>query len=203
MQRPDSPGHDNGNFTEGDPSQGVPSTVVSAKWLNAVNKELVNVIEGAGLTIVAEGVAETDQEFTTDQLLQAIQLLAGTSSKSSDILNNQTVKVPFLDSEGADAIVLDKSKVKSAIIDYEIYRKDAVEEIKAVGQVVIAYKPIADTFEIIGGIENQNESEPEHGVEFFFDLESGDNYRLTYKSSDLSGGSYLGKLSYSIRKFLN
>jgi hypothetical protein len=50
-------------FTEGDPQQGIPATVVTAKWLNAVQEEVVNVIEDAGM-------APDDAE--DNQLLAAI-----------------------------------------------------------------------------------------------------------------------------------
>jgi len=38
-------------FTEGNPAGGVEATVVTAKWANAVQEELCNVIEGEGLTL--------------------------------------------------------------------------------------------------------------------------------------------------------
>lgn len=38
-------------FTEGDPTQGVPATTVTGAWLNAVQEEIANVIEGAGLEL--------------------------------------------------------------------------------------------------------------------------------------------------------
>lgn len=40
-----------GYFSEGDPNIGQQATVVSADWLNAVQEELANVIEGAGVTL--------------------------------------------------------------------------------------------------------------------------------------------------------
>lgn len=41
---------DGDDFTEGDPVAGVPATEVDEGWLNAVQEEIVNVIEGAGIT---------------------------------------------------------------------------------------------------------------------------------------------------------
>ncbi len=38
-------------FTEGDPQQGTPATVVTAAFLNAVQEELCNLVEEAGLTL--------------------------------------------------------------------------------------------------------------------------------------------------------
>ena len=57
-----------GHFSEGNPGAGTPATIVSADWLNAVQGELVNFIEAAGLTL--------DKADNT-QLLQAFAALAG------------------------------------------------------------------------------------------------------------------------------
>ena len=40
-----------GLFTIGDPVGSVPATVVTDDWLNAVQGEIANVIEGAGLPL--------------------------------------------------------------------------------------------------------------------------------------------------------
>ncbi|NDV21058.1 phage tail protein, partial [Pseudodesulfovibrio sp. JC047] len=40
---------ENNRFTEGNPAQGIPATVVDAKWLNSVQDEIMKVIEAAGL----------------------------------------------------------------------------------------------------------------------------------------------------------
>lgn len=53
-------------FTEGDPAQAVPATDVTDDWLNAVQSELVGVIEGAGMVL-----AKADN----GQLLKALQIL--------------------------------------------------------------------------------------------------------------------------------
>lgn len=68
MFRIDSPGAGPGNtFTEGDPQTATPATVVSADWLQAVQDELANAIEAAGLTLV---------KADSTQLTQAIRSLA-------------------------------------------------------------------------------------------------------------------------------
>jgi len=41
----------NGYFTKGNPSTGTPATIVDDDWANAVQEEICNVIEGAGLTL--------------------------------------------------------------------------------------------------------------------------------------------------------
>lgn len=55
MHRIDGPGATiEGRFTEGDPITGVPATTVTGDWLNALQDEIVNVIEGAGAALDKE-----------------------------------------------------------------------------------------------------------------------------------------------------
>lgn len=68
MYRIDSRGATgDGRFTEGNPSTGTPATVVNAQWMNAVQDEIVGVIEGAGLPL---------EKTDSTQLLAAISALA-------------------------------------------------------------------------------------------------------------------------------
>lgn len=68
MHRIDGPGAlPGGLFTDGDPTLGTPSTIVTEDWANAVQGELVNAILGAGIAL---------SKPDNTQLLQAIQRLA-------------------------------------------------------------------------------------------------------------------------------
>jgi hypothetical protein len=51
MHKIDGAGHASNAFTEGNPGAGIPATTVTGDWLNAVQAEIVNVIEGAGITL--------------------------------------------------------------------------------------------------------------------------------------------------------
>ncbi len=64
MHRIDSPGNDNGNFVDQDLNNNQPGSNTNAAWLNAIQNELVSVVEGAGLIL-----EKTDQT----QFWQAIQ----------------------------------------------------------------------------------------------------------------------------------
>lgn len=66
MHKTEGTYHDSNTFTDGPPG-----TRVEKNWLNAVQKELVTVIEGAGLTL------KTASTETGVQLLAAIQSFAG------------------------------------------------------------------------------------------------------------------------------
>jgi hypothetical protein len=62
-----------GYFTEGNPSGGQPATVVDADWANAVQEELMAVVEEAGLT---------GDKTDNAQLLAALQALFSTGNKN-------------------------------------------------------------------------------------------------------------------------
>lgn len=69
MHRIDGPGATTDKlFTEGDPASGIPATTVTGNWLNAVQEEIANAIEEAGLVL--------DKPDNT-QLAEAIYILAG------------------------------------------------------------------------------------------------------------------------------
>lgn len=73
MHKVDGFGHDDNQFTEGDASTGTPPARVTADWLNAVQGELVAVIEAVGLAL---------SKPDNTQLLQALRLL--TASRTGD-----------------------------------------------------------------------------------------------------------------------
>lgn len=71
MHKVDAPGATvDGEFQDGDPQQGVEATLLASKWHNTIQREVVNVVENAGLVL-------DDQDDT--QLLQAIERLRGTT----------------------------------------------------------------------------------------------------------------------------
>jgi hypothetical protein len=51
MHRIDADAHINNTFSEGSPTTGMPGTKISASWLNAVQEEIANAIEAAGLAL--------------------------------------------------------------------------------------------------------------------------------------------------------
>lgn len=65
-----------GEFTDGDPlaNPAVPRTVLKSEWTNMIQRELVNTVQGAGLTL-------DGNDFT--QLLQAINALAEAKAQSA------------------------------------------------------------------------------------------------------------------------
>lgn len=72
-------------FTEGGPSSGVPATVVSAAWLNAVQEELCAVVAGAGLAL-----AKPDNT----QVAQAIAIIAAMAVPAGTVIATASQAVP-------------------------------------------------------------------------------------------------------------
>jgi hypothetical protein len=68
MYEIDSYGSQAGQWSNGNPSDSTPATVMDAPWFNAVQTELKTVVEAAGLTL---------DKFDSTQLLQALNLLIG------------------------------------------------------------------------------------------------------------------------------
>lgn len=65
-----------GEFTEGNPVGAVPATPIKAMWLNAIQRELVAVVEGAGLTL---------DKANDRQLLAAVQRLVNDANTWANI----------------------------------------------------------------------------------------------------------------------
>ena len=70
-----------GEFTEGNPAAGAPATLLKASWLNAIQRELVALILGAGIKLNA-----SDDE----QVLKAIKAIAGVAADFNKLLNKPT-----------------------------------------------------------------------------------------------------------------
>lgn len=66
-----------GEFTQGQPGSGVDATIIAVTWLNAVQRELIHVVEGAGINL---DPADDSQVL---KAIQAIQTAANTWVKLS------------------------------------------------------------------------------------------------------------------------
>lgn len=67
-----------GEYTEGNPGAGVDATLITAMWLNTIQRELVNLIQGASLTL---NPADDSQVF---KAVQALQTAMSTWSKITE-----------------------------------------------------------------------------------------------------------------------
>lgn len=168
-----------GYFTKGNPSTSTPATIVSQDWLNAVQEELVGVVVAAGLT---------PTKGTNTQLLAALLGLSQDYQEAIfSLANNQ---VTFANITG---MVLNKASFKSGIIKCDVYRKDAVDEDSQHLELRAIYRPVLDTWELLG----PDAWGTDCGLEF--DITSAGQVR--YKSSNYSGGSYVGELRFKLERF--
>ncbi|QLG90944.1 tail fiber protein [Pseudomonas yamanorum] len=81
-----------GEFTEGNPAAGAPATLLKAPWLNAIQRELVGVVLGAGISLNASD---------DTQVLKAIKALAGTAADFNKLSNKPTTLGGYGITDGA------------------------------------------------------------------------------------------------------
>jgi hypothetical protein len=171
-----------GFFSIGNPSLAIPATIVAAWWLNALQEELANVIESAGLTL---------DKGDDSQLLQAITGLAQNSTNQFVLANNQ------VGAANITGMIFDKTIYKSAEIEFDLYRKDAVKEVSVMGRMYAIFKPVANTWEIFGPTIDGDLTN-DHGVVFTIDAATG---QVQYTSDNFAGGSYVGLLRFRMKRF--
>ncbi|AZC95308.1 gp53-like domain-containing protein [Pseudomonas chlororaphis] len=91
-----------GEFTEGAPAAGVPATLVKAKWLNAIQRELCGLVLGAGISLNASDdgqVLKAVKALLSAALVGATTTAAGllriaTQPEVDDGTNNNSAVTP-------------------------------------------------------------------------------------------------------------
>jgi len=178
MRRTTASGHDTNRYTEGNPSLGVPATVVSAEAANAWQEEIVNVILSAGLT---PAVSET-------QLLESVLAIAshgGAQITAFAIANNVGVAA------SVTGLLFSALSFKSAKIFYGIDRRTTSSNVQQTGTLTLIY----DATDAIWRISDQSDFD-DAGVVFTING-SG---QINYTSTNISGTSYVGTLHATITK---
>jgi len=176
MHRIDAPGATiTEQFTEGNPSLGIPATEVSDDWLNDVQEELCNVIEDQGITLV---------KATQTQLLTAILSLIGQggSQLQQAIANNQVAAANVV------GLLIDKNTYKSAQIHFDIHRQTDSVNYDETGIIFVTYDPVLDSFEL--AVTSQFD---DAGVVFSI-AASG---QIQYTSSNMAGTNYAGTARFT------
>lgn len=167
-------------FTEGDAQSAVPATIVSAAIMNALQTELVTLIEGVGITLLTSG---TDTEDQLDAAIKELISRGGRAAPVSQaIVNNQA--------SAADVVGfpnLDISTIKSAVCVMDIFRRTDSNVVKETGYLFLNYDSEASAWDVsfTTGFDDA-------GVVFSMALVSGSVYKLQYTSSNLAGSSYAG-----------
>ena len=168
-------------FTEGDPSLGVPATVVSADWLNAVQEELSGFIEYNGLTL---------NKANSGQLQAALLeffLRGGRAAPINQaIANTQVVEADVV------GFKVDKATVKAKICLIDIERKSASSNKQSTGILFIT----RDTADNQWRISQLGLFDDDMGVTLSLVDDAGPatTSQLKYVSDTLAGGAYSGNL---------
>jgi hypothetical protein len=179
MHRIDQPTAQSGLFTDGNESTGVEATIVDAAWLNGMQEGIIQFMLSRGVTPV-----KADYTKFTEAVLSASQ-----DASSSNITLNNNITV----AENISGLVLDKTKYKSAEILIDVYRKDATpSEFNSLFKLHCIYRPIEAKWKMI-----VEEIFDVSGVQFFLDELSG---QVSYKSSNMAGGTYEGILRYKLSR---
>lgn len=181
-------------FTEGDPSLSIPATIVSAAIMNSLQEEIVNVVEGAGLTLL------TSSTDTEDQLLAAIQLLLqqGGVPVQQAIANNTGPA----DVGASGELEFDPATTAAVILKYDLRRRTDSQHVNEVGELKLVYDDEASAWKT----PVWNSDFDDAGVVFSMGSVSGgpnDGFgKIQYTSGDLTGTSYSGTLTISDVKVL-
>lgn len=181
-----APGATIGYFTEGDPVNSIPATVVSADWLNTVQEELVGLVLAAGLT---------PAKPNRTQVLSAIQTLiqngGQTAALSMALANNQAA---VADVTGFPQI--DTTKVRAFEAFITIMRRTDSGYAKQTGRLYGTY----DTETLAWDLSVLSVHD-DAGVTFSMTLVAGTTWKLRYQTDNLAGSSYAGTLKVTDIKF--
>jgi hypothetical protein len=192
MQKIDSDGATVDNlFTEGNPSLSVPATVVSAYWLNAVQKELVNLVEGLGITLNPTGDETGDQVLTAIKKL--IQQGGQASALSFNIANNQA---SLADVTGFPQINV--ATTRSFEVLMTIVRRTDSGLVKQTGRLYGTWVTAAELGLANGAWDLSFVTVHDSaGVDFTMTLVSGTTWKLQYQSDNMAGASYTGNVKFT------
>jgi len=128
MKRTSAEANDNNRYTEGNPAQGIPATVVGAEEMNNLQEELANIVEAAGITL--NGSIET-------QALQAIRLLiqrGGEQVADFTIADAQS-------SQDVTGLSFDGTDFSAFRVLYSLNRRNDSQSADQVGEMFGVYRP--------------------------------------------------------------
>lgn len=170
-------------FTEGSVPLAVPATVVSAAWLNAVQGELVTLIEALGLTL------DTSLADGEDQVLSAIQELFKRGGRAAPV--NQTIannQASAADVTGFPLFL--STEVLGLEFLFRILRRTDSGYVIESGRVYITWDSEASDW-----VLTKQSVHDDSGVTFSVAATANpDEYKLQYTSDNMAGASYAGSL---------
>lgn len=181
MHKIDSNGATVGNlFTEGNAALSIPATVVSAAIMNSLQEEIVKVVTESGQTLLTSSTDTRDQLFAG--IIELIK--RGGIKVTQAIANNQTIAADV-----TSFPIIDRTVVKAFEFLFTIERSTVSGNVVETGRAVCTYNSIAAAWTSIAVTSSHGDAD----VDFVLTLVSGNNYKLQYTSSNLTGGSYAGQ----------
>ena len=171
MKRTTAEGNVSNRYTEGNPTLGIPATVVGAEEMNNIQEEIVNVVLDAGITL--NGADET-------QLLQALKIILkrGGDQLSQSLDDNQT----NTDVTGA---IFDKLKIKGARLLVDMFRRNDTQSANEIAELFISHNTESDAWELemISHLGDTNTT---------FNITA--TGQIQYSTSNFGGTGYTGTL---------
>ena len=158
-------------YTEGNPSLGIPATVVGGEEMNNIQEEIANVVEDAGITL--NGAVET-------QLLQAIKIIM---QNGGDQINQAiTDNASPTNITGA---VWAKATVKGVRCLFQVDRRNDTQDATEIGELFAWHNAESDTWQV--ELDSKGDD-----AEVTFSITSAG--QLQYASSSYAGTGYDGNL---------
>lgn len=176
MRRTEAVGNDSNLYTEGNPTLGIPATVLGATEMNNIQEEICNVIEEAGITVDQSGV-------TLNQLKDAILALIGSGGTQSSIaIANNTGP------SDVTGLVFNSANIASARILYHLERKTDSQDVMEHGELHVAFNNEDNSWTI---------TQVSYGddAEVVFSITAAG--QVQYTSNDLTGTTYTGTLRWT------
>lgn len=182
-------------FTEGNAQLSVPATVVSADWLNAVQKELVTIVESLGITLLDPNTDTGDQVYTAIKKL--IQQGGQAAALSFSIPNNQASAA---DVTGFPQLDVTKYRSFEALIT--IVRRTDSSVLRQTGRLYGTWVTAAELGLANGAwVVSMATVHDSANVEFSMALVSGNLHKLQFTSDNMAGASYSGNVKFSDIKY--
>ena len=179
MFKIDSDGADlNNEFSEGNPALSIAATVVSDEWLNAIQREIVLVIEENGIAL-----NKADDTQLNGALLEFF-LRGGRKTALKQVLANNTGPADVT------GFLMNKSTSVSKIALFSIERKTATQNVQETGILFCTYDSadLAWRHSLLSVMDDT-------GVIFSIDNTDTDAAQLEYTTDDLTGASYVGNIT--------
>lgn len=149
-------------------------------------------INGSTYSIPKQGENPPWGEELSDLLIALVDVVNSSSGSADIILTSFNLANNQSSAANVTGATFDTSQVRSSIIQYSIYRSTTLSELSEVGTIYLTYKTTAATWDIsqtYGGSSG-----------ITFSITAGG--QLQYTSTNMSGSSYVGKMKFTAKSFL-